>query len=201
MIRDQQMNTRVRAIAVALAVVGVGILAYALLTPQPQSTTDTTDHMGMGVDHMSYSSGNVGLIALSSAMIVIALMIAALWQGYEPLPPALMPPVVSEHSHVQVAANAPVTETPVEAPPPDRELNKDEVMAREYLVLRLLTGDERAMYKAIMDSGGEALQKDLITRTKMSNAKVSRLLDRLGQKGVITKERYGATNKVKIKPD
>jgi uncharacterized membrane protein len=52
-----------------------------------------------------------------------------------------------------------------------------------------------------MDTGGEALQKELIVRTKMSNAKVSRLLDRLSQKGVITKERHGATNKVRIKPE
>jgi uncharacterized membrane protein len=68
----------------------------------------------------------------------------------------------------------------------------------DYLVLRLLTGDERTMFKAIMDSGGEALQKDLILRTRMSNAKVSRILDRLQQKEVISKERYGATNIVKI---
>jgi len=73
-------------------------------------------------------------------------------------------------------------------------------MAKDsYLVLRLLTGDERLMFKAVMDSGGEALQKDLIQRTKMSNAKVSRLLDRLEEKGVITKDRHGSTNKVKIK--
>ena len=67
-----------------------------------------------------------------------------------------------------------------------------------YLTLRLLSGDERAMFKAIMDSGGEALQKDLIPRTKMSDAKVSRVLDRLEEKGVISKERYGMTNKVRI---
>ena len=42
---------------------------------------------------------------------------------------------------------------------------------RDYLVLRLLTGDERTMFKTLMDLGGEGLQKDLIIRTKMSNAK------------------------------
>jgi uncharacterized membrane protein len=55
------------------------------------------------------------------------------------------------------------------------------------------------MFKAVMDSGGEALQKDLILRTKMSNAKVSRVLDKLAQKGVVTKERHGATNKIRIR--
>jgi uncharacterized membrane protein len=33
----------------------------------------------------------------------------------------------------------------------------------------------------------------------MSNAKVSRVLDRLEQKGVITKERHGSTNRVAIR--
>ena len=55
------------------------------------------------------------------------------------------------------------------------------------------------MFSTLMDSRGEALQKDLILTTKMSNAKVSRVLDRLLEKGLITKERHGATNKVRIK--
>ncbi len=193
------MNRRVKAIAVAVAAVGVVILAYALLTPQ--SNTNTTDHMGMWDNHRSYSSGNVGLIALSSALIVVALMIAALWQGYEPLPTALMPPAAQANPPAQGAGTEAMIGAPVEMPTSARELNKDEAMAREYLVLRLLSGDERVMFKAIMDSGGEALQKELIIQTKMSNAKVSRLLDRLEQKNVITKERHGATNKIKIRPD
>ena len=54
------------------------------------------------------------------------------------------------------------------------------------------------MFRAIMDSGGEALQKDLILKTKMSDAKVSRVIDRLEEKGVVTKTRFGMTNKVCI---
>ena len=69
----------------------------------------------------------------------------------------------------------------------------------EREALRLLTGDERTMFKAIMDSKGEALQKDLMQRTNMSNAKVSRVLEKLEQKGVVSKERYGSTNRVRIK--
>ncbi len=193
------MNMQVKLAAVILAALGIVILAYALLSPQ--SDTGTTDHMGMLDGHMTYSSGNVGLIALSSALIVIALMIVVLWQGYEPLPPTMMPPATSANLQAQGAVGDVKTEAPVEQTAIAPELNKDEVVAREYLVLRLLTGDERTMYKTIMDSGGEALQKDLIVRTRMSNAKVSRLLDRLEEKGVITKERHGATNKIKIKPE
>jgi uncharacterized membrane protein len=193
------MNRRVKLIAVALAAVGTAILAYALLTPQ--SNTDTTDHMGMFNGHMTYSSGNVGLIALSSVLIVVSLMIVALWQEYEPLPPAFKPPTATADRPARVVAIGQGTRPSVEKPDSTLELNRDEIMAREYLVLRLLSGDERTMFKTIMDSGGEALQKELIIRTKMSNAKVSRLLDHLEQKGVITKERHGATNKITIKPE
>jgi uncharacterized membrane protein len=187
------MRNGVKILAAAIGVVAVVILVYALLTPQ--NDTSSTDRMGMFGNHTSYSSGNVGLIAISSAMFVLALMIIILWQEYEPLPPNLKPvssPKVETRGTPEVVAES------IAQP---HRLDEDEVMAREYLVLRLLSGDERTMFKAIMDSGGEALQKDLILRTKMSNAKVSRLLDRLLQKGVITKERHGATNKVRVKPE
>jgi uncharacterized membrane protein len=71
----------------------------------------------------------------------------------------------------------------------------------EGLVLRLLDGDERRMFLALKDAGGESLQKDLIEKTKMSNAKVTRVLDRLEDKGLIVKERHGMTNKVRIDID
>jgi predicted transcriptional regulator len=71
-------------------------------------------------------------------------------------------------------------------------------MEVEGLVLRLLDGDERRMFLALRDAGGESLQKDLIEKTKMSNAKVTRVLDRLEDKGLIVKERHGMTNKVRI---
>jgi len=187
------VKNRVKILAVAIAAVAAVILVYALLTPQ--NDTSNTDHMGMFGNHMSYSSTNVSLIAISSAMLVLALTIIILWQEYEPLPQNLMP-VTPQAVQVRLVTTE---ETPPAAQP--HKMDDDEAVAREYLVLRLLTGDERAMFKAIMDSGGEALQKELILRTKMSNAKVSRLLDHLQQKGVITKERYGATNKVKVKPE
>jgi len=193
------MSKRVKILAVVIVAVAVVILAYALLTPQTDS--DSTDHMGMWGNHMSYSSGNVGLIAISSALIVLALMTMILWQEYEPLPPNLMP-VIPPASGTRVApGEEKKTETEEQSHARTLKVGADEVMAREYLVLRLLSGDERTMFKAIMDSDGEALQKELIVRTKMSNAKVSRLLDRLSQKGVITKERHGATNRVRVKPE
>lgn len=191
------MSKWIKVAALAIAAIAVVMLAYAVLTPEPQ--TDDTDRMGMWGNHMTYSSANVGLIAISTVAIVIALMVVLLWKEYEPLPPSMAPPpppAIAEPRGREEEAPEVAQERPQ---PPAPSL--DEAAERNYLVLRLLAGDERLMFKAIMDSGGEALQKDLILKTKMSNAKVSRLLDKLAQKGVVTKERHGATNKVRIKQD
>lgn len=188
------MGKWVKVVAGVVVAIAAVLLAYALLTPD--ATTDDTDHMGMN-GRMVYSSTDVGLIGIALVMIVAAIMIVVLWQEYEPLPPNMVPPSKRKEEPGGSAETVVVSHppTPANAGKPTEE----EEPGRNYLVLRLLTGDERTMFKTIMDTGGEALQKDLISRTKMSNAKVSRVLDRLSQKGVITKERYGATNKVRIK--
>jgi uncharacterized membrane protein len=192
------MSRWIRVAALAIAAIAVVILAYAVLTPEPQ--TDGTDRMGMWGNHMTYSSANVGLIAISTVTIVVALMVVLLWKEYEPLPPSMAPlPPPASIAEPQGEKEEPPKAARERHQPPTP--SPDEAAERNYLVLRLLTGDERLMFKAIMDSGGEALQKDLIHKTKMSHAKVSRLLDKLSQKGVVAKERHGATNKVRIKQD
>lgn len=183
-----RMSRIVKIAAVVAIAVSIGVLAYALLTPS--NTSDTSDHMGMGW-HTSYDAANVGLIAVSIVVIVASLTVAVLWEGYEPLrPDQVLPP------RAEMSPPAPIVVPDVPQLP---KLDVDDAAAHNFLVLRLLTGDERTMFKAIMDSSGEALQKDLIVRTKMSNAKVSRVLGRLEEKGVVTKDRHGATNKIRIK--
>ena len=182
------MKNIVKAGAAVAIAISIGILAYALLTPNSTSSTD--DHMGMGW-HASYDTANVGLISISIVVIVVSLMVIFLWQGYEPLKPDQVTPVGNE---IKPAGPGLISPTPLLP-----KLDADDAAAHNLLVLRLLTGDERTMFKAIMDSGGEALQKDLILKTKMSNAKVSRVLDRLEQKGIVSKDRHGATNKIRIK--
>jgi len=182
--------------AAVLAGVAVVLLLYAIFAPEP--TTTDTDHMGMW-DSRTYSSTNLGLMLFASFLIAIAVMFILLKEEYVPLPPTmeprrLPPPPPADEPKPEII----VTKVPESALAPQAR-SEDEMAKDSYLVLRLLTGDERLMFKAVMDSGGEALQKDLIQRTKMSNAKVSRLLDRLEEKGVITKDRHGSTNKVKIK--
>jgi uncharacterized membrane protein len=175
--------------AAAIAAVAIVLLAYAIVAERSEDDVGTP---GMGDKHV-YTSTGLAIIVFSSFLIAIALMFILLREEYEPLPPSMAPvrPPPPPPEEVPVAEKrTPRAETTEQTP---------DVRAREsYLVLRLLSGDERTMYKAVMDAGGKALQKDLIKSTKMSNAKVSRVLDRLDEKGVITKERHGSTNLVKI---
>jgi uncharacterized membrane protein len=186
--------------AAVLAGIAVVLLLYAVFAAEPTTTDTDTDHMGMW-DSRTYSSTNLTLMLFASFLIAIAVMFILLKEDYEPLPPTMEPrplppppPPPADEPKPEII----VTKAPEVAPAPQAKI-EDERTKDSYLVLRLLTGDERVMFKAVMDSGGEALQKDLIQRTKMSSAKVSRLLDRLEEKGVITKDRHGSTNKVKIK--
>ncbi len=68
----------------------------------------------------------------------------------------------------------------------------------EDLAVRLLDGDERRMMRVIVEAKGDLLQRDLVRITAFSDAKVSRLLDRLEERGLIVRERHGMTNRVRL---
>ena len=202
------MGKWTKVVAAVFAVVAIILLGYAIFSQQPDEDGTTP---GMG-DRNLYSSSDLAIIVICSFVIAVALMFIFLREEYEPLPPSMksyLPPPPPKDAPGAVSERVPpaaVTEEPAEPEPvtadgpvPPGPTGVEAEKKREtYLVLRLLTGDERTMFRTIMDSGGEALQKDLIRRTKMSNAKVSRVLDRLAEKGVISKERHGSTNKVRI---
>jgi uncharacterized membrane protein len=187
--------------AAALAVAAIILLGYAIFSQQPEE--EVTPGMG---DRQVYTSSDLALIVVSSFIIAVAIMFIFLREDYEPLPPSMKPylpppPPREGTTPASLQTAAPSGDAVAEKTVPDhplREVGDEERKRETYLVLRLLTGDERTMFRTIMDSGGEALQKDLMQRTKMSNAKVSRVLDRLVEKGVISKERHGSTNKVRI---
>jgi uncharacterized membrane protein len=199
-----QLAKWTKIVAAVFAVVAILLLGYAVFSEQPEEDVTTP---GMGDRHI-YSSEDLAIIVVSSFVIAVAVMFIFLREEYEPLPPSMKaylpppPPPKEASEEVVNQQKAPLeraSAAEVRAEVPSGAGSTEEEKKREtYLVLRLLTGDERAMFRTIMDSGGEALQKDLMQRTKMSNAKVSRVLDRLEEKGVITKERHGSTNKVRI---
>ncbi|MGB2581136.1 MAG: MarR family transcriptional regulator [Thermoplasmata archaeon] len=184
--------------AAAFAVAAIVLLGYAIFSQESDEDVVTP---GMG-DRQVYSSSDLALIVVSSFIIAVAIMFIFLREEYEPLPPSMKPylpppPPKDEKGPAVLQDAGPVAEKTVPEQPP-READDEEKKRETYLVLRLLTGDERTMFRTILDSGGEALQKDLMQRAKMSNAKVSRVLDRLVEKGVVSKERHGSTNKVRI---
>ncbi len=68
----------------------------------------------------------------------------------------------------------------------------------EDLAVRLLDGDERRILRVIVEAKGDLLQRDLVRITAFSDAKVSRLLDRLQARGLVVRERQGMTNRVRL---
>jgi DNA-binding transcriptional ArsR family regulator len=177
--------------AALVSLVGLLILASALLTPTPV----TADHMGTGTTTSSvYPIGNVIAAILGSFMFTFGFFF--FMQGDErrislPRPFAVANVTVSHLRSKPVDETNSVSEDEVQHPGTDKP-------EENQLILRLLSGDERIIFRTLMDSGGETLQKEIIVKTKMSDAKVSRTIDRLEEKGLISKARYGVTNKIKI---
>lgn len=68
----------------------------------------------------------------------------------------------------------------------------------EDLAVRLLDGDERRLMRVIVEAKGDILQRDLVRVTAFSDAKVSRLLDRLEERGLVVRERHGMTNRIRL---
>lgn len=65
-------------------------------------------------------------------------------------------------------------------------------------MLPLLKTGERQAIEALRDAGGEMQQNKLVAKLGVSKVKVTRILDGLKQKGLISKERYGLTNTIKL---
>ena len=94
-------------------------------------------------------------------------------------------------SDAKATSDVPVESTPAMSPTAgDR--------SEWELVLRLLSGDERIMFKSLVDAGGEAYQKDLVAKTQMSDTKASRVIDRLEDKELVARERRGMSNLIRI---
>jgi hypothetical protein len=87
---------------------------------------------------------------------------------------------------------------PQPAPPAEIGTSRMPSEEAQRLAIKLLSGDERKMFRRIVDDGGEVLQRDLVAEGIFSKAKVTRLLDKLERKDLIVKSRYGSTNKIRI---
>lgn len=120
------------------------------------------------------------VIVFVSIFILIAALIAGIAAAYMFL------------TRVQAAPPPP---TPAPAAPDTGSATAPEL---EDLAIRLLDGDERRLLRVIVEARGEILQRDLVRVTAFSDAKVSRLLDRLQERGLVVRERHGMTNRVRL---
>lgn len=92
-------------------------------------------------------------------------------------------------------ARSQTTAAPAAPPPATADARAPEL---EDLAVRLLDGDERRLMRAIVEAKGDILQRDLVRGTAFSDAKVSRLLDRLEERGLVVRERHGMTNRIRL---
>lgn len=68
----------------------------------------------------------------------------------------------------------------------------------ERLILSVLDEYERKVMDALVAAGGEVNQKKIVQETNLSKAKVSRVVRSLSERGVLTIERIGKQNKLKL---
>ena len=72
-------------------------------------------------------------------------------------------------------------------------------LRKRKILVSELDADESRAVAIINESGGTAFQSDIIRKTGFSKVKVSRVLDRLEQKGLLERKRRGMTNLVVAK--
>jgi uncharacterized membrane protein len=67
--------------------------------------------------------------------------------------------------------------------------------------LRFLEGEERKIITSLIDNQGENTQAEIVKNTGLSRVKVSRILSKLEQKGIIKKIPNGMTNTVALEDE
>ena len=67
--------------------------------------------------------------------------------------------------------------------------------------LRALEGDEKKTIEIMVENGGDIFQNELVNSLDFSKAKVSRILMNLERRGIVTKSKYGLTNRISLADD
>ncbi len=69
------------------------------------------------------------------------------------------------------------------------------------ILLKLLNADERKVIQALLENHGKALQSEITRLPEMSKVKSHRVIQKLIDRGVLQKEEYGKTNRIKFAPE
>ncbi len=86
-----------------------------------------------------------------------------------------------------------------EAPAPLGEVVLSERKAKWDEVSRTLKDDEMKLYQVVLDAGGLMNQGELVEKSGLSKATVSRTLDLLESRGLVEKRRRGMSNVILLK--
>jgi uncharacterized membrane protein len=62
-----------------------------------------------------------------------------------------------------------------------------------------LKEDEKEVIHMLRENGGDMLQKDIVDETDYSKAKISGVVSKLEEEGIVSKEKEGRSNKVTLK--
>jgi hypothetical protein len=68
------------------------------------------------------------------------------------------------------------------------------------IMLRFLSPDERMVMEALVRRGGAMLQRDFSREHGLSKVKAHRVIARLAERGIVTLDEHGKTNRVTLDP-
>ncbi len=73
-----------------------------------------------------------------------------------------------------------------------------ELKSKYDMILPLLRPEEKKILLELINTKGEILQNELVLKSGLTKVKITRILSGLEKKRLISKERYGLTNKIKL---
>ena len=79
----------------------------------------------------------------------------------------------------------------------EEKISKD----RYRQIASLLKSDEKTLFDLLVRENGEMLQNKIVLKTGLSKVSVTRALAKLENKNLVIRERYGLTNKIRLKAD
>ncbi len=219
----EHRTNNARVLAALIAAAGLMLMIYSLMAFQSGAGA-SGEHGGMmggSTGFRYYTLTNMFMAMVGAMMFASGAIFVAMWRPYGTAPfprtPFWEPGPYVRHEETptvlyeqrgpgpaSTGGNGMAAPSSALTNPPEAAETASTYQVPEMessLVLRLLNGDERTVFRTIKESGGEVLQRDIVLTTKMSEAKVSRVLDRLVEKGLVVKERNGMGNKVRIQID